>query len=127
MSQTPDQFFQTEIQAVYSKAAKDPVFRKLCVSNPNAAIKEATGTKVPDGLKIKIVDGDDAHLTFVLPRSGSTSGELRDEDLEQVSGGAQKDPLFMHKGETWTKGNPGGPGDKGDKGDQGDQGDQGDS
>jgi hypothetical protein len=90
MSQSPDQLFQTEILAVYRKAAKDPVFRKLCVSDPNAAIKDAAGVKVPDGVKIKIVDGDDAHLTFVLPRSGSASGELRDEDLEQVSGGATK-------------------------------------
>jgi hypothetical protein len=117
MSQTPDQLFQIEIQAVYSKAAKDPVFRKLCVSNPNAAIKEATGMKVPDGVKVKIVDGDDAHLTFVLPRSGSASGELRDEDLEQVSGGAQKDPLFVHREESWMKGNPGDKGSPGDKGD----------
>jgi hypothetical protein len=90
MSATPEQQINNAVQAVFAKAAADPVFRKLCISNPRAAIKQAADIDSPEWLKVKFVDGADADLTFVLPKPASTSGELRDEDLERVSGGDAK-------------------------------------
>lgn len=90
MSATPQQQIDDAIQAVFAKAATDPVFRKLCVSNPRVAIKQAVGIDSPEWLKVKFVDGADADLTFVIPKPASASGELKDEDLERVSGGEAK-------------------------------------
>jgi hypothetical protein len=87
MSQTLEEQFQAGIQTVYSKAASDPVFRKLCVSNPNAAIKQALGLEVPAWAKVKMVDAEGANFTFILPEPPPASGELKDEDLEHVAGG----------------------------------------
>jgi hypothetical protein len=90
MSTNLEQQIQTGVQAVYAKASNDPVFRQLCLSDAKAAIKVATGLETPAGLKVRFVDGNDAHLTFVLPGTKSASGELKDEDLEHVSGGDGK-------------------------------------
>jgi hypothetical protein len=117
MSTNVEQQIQSCTQAVYAKASADPVFRQLCLSDAKAAIKVATGLEMPAWVKVRFVDGNDAHFTFVLPDTKAASGELMDEDLEQVSGGAQKDPLFMHGEESWTKGSPGDKGNPGDKGD----------
>jgi hypothetical protein len=87
MSQTLEQQIQSGIQIVYSKAASDPVFRKLCVSNPKAAIKQALGFDVPAWAKVKMVDPEGANFTFILPQPATASGELKDEDLEHVAGG----------------------------------------
>jgi len=72
---------------VLSRAAKDAAFHKLCVSNPAAAIKQVTGEDVPKGFKVRFVENLDANLTLVLPDAVDSSGELKDEELEQVAGG----------------------------------------
>ena len=90
MSTALEQQIDAGVQAVYAKAGTDPLFRQLCMSDPKAAIKVATGLEIPAWLKVRFVDGNDAHLTFVLPKTKSASGELKDEDLEHVSGGLVK-------------------------------------
>jgi hypothetical protein len=98
MSQTLEQQIQAGIQTVYSKAASDPVFRKLCVANPNAAIKQALNLDVPAWAKVKMVDAEGANFTFILPEPPAASGELKDEDLEHVAGGAAKGPMVISPG-----------------------------
>jgi hypothetical protein len=98
MSQTLEQQIQAGIQTVYSKAASDPVFRKLCVANPNAAIKQALNLDVPAWAKVKMVDAEGANFTFILPEPPAASGELKDEDLEHVAGGAAKGPTIISQG-----------------------------
>jgi hypothetical protein len=98
MNQSLEQQIQTGIQTVYAKAATDPVFRKLCVSNPNAAIKQALDVDVPAWAKVKMVDTEGANFTFVLPEPKPVSGELKDEDLEHVAGGAAKGPMVISPG-----------------------------
>jgi hypothetical protein len=90
MSTTLEQQIESGTQAVYAKASIDPVFRQLCLSDAKAAIKVATGLETPAWLRVRFVDGNDAHFTFVLPETKPTSGELKDEDLERVSGGEAK-------------------------------------
>jgi hypothetical protein len=98
MSQTLEQQIQAGIQTVYGKATSDPVFRKLCVSNPNAAIKQALGLDVPAWAKVKMVDAEGANFTFILPEPPAPSGELKDEDLEHVAGGAAKNNMVISPG-----------------------------
>jgi hypothetical protein len=92
MSSISEQQMTSGINAVCKKAATDPTFRELCVSDAKAAIKKATGMDVPPGVKVKFVDAEGANYTFILPEPLSASGELKDEDLERVAGGAAKQP-----------------------------------
>ena len=85
---------QSTIEQVRKKASTDSEFRKLCLENPAGAVKEVSGKELPEGLIIKFVENAGAHMTFVLPDMIST-GELVEEDLEQVAGGAQGKPPYQ--------------------------------
>ena len=78
---------------VFARAATDPEFRALALSDGTAAVEEVIGVELPDGLKIRFVENEDAWLTLGLPpaRSGD---ELTDQELEAVAGGrgGQPDP-----------------------------------
>ncbi len=70
---------------VFVKAATDPEFRALALRNGTAAVEQVTGTHLPDGLKIRFVEGEGADLTLGLPPVHKT-GELSDRELEAVAG-----------------------------------------
>jgi len=74
---------------ILSRAAKDAAFNKLCVTNPAAACKQATGEDIPPNFKIRFVENMGANLTLVLPDMVDASGELKDAELEQVAGGGR--------------------------------------
>ena len=74
------------IEKVKELSVKDSGFRKLCLENPNEAIKKAAGKEVPTGIVIKFIENVDAHMTIVLP-DAPVSGELSDDALEGVAGG----------------------------------------
>lgn len=84
---------QEEVQQatlkVLTRAAKDPAFHQLCLTDAAAAIKEATGEEVPATFKIRFVANEGANMTLVLPDLVDSSGELKDEELEQVAGGSR--------------------------------------
>ncbi len=86
---------QEEIEQVIEKvkelSVKDSAFRKLCLENPNEAIKKAAGKEIPAGIVIKFIENVGAHMTIVLP-DAPASGELSDNDLESVAGGATTNP-----------------------------------
>lgn len=73
--------------AIKRKAMKDPEYRALALSNPNAAIAKVTSTPVPAGFKVKFVDNAGANYTVVLPDPVARVDELSDAELEQVAGG----------------------------------------
>ena len=81
---------QEEIEQVIEKvkelSVKDSAFRKLCLENPNEAIKKAAGKEVPAGIVIKFIENVGAHMTIVLP-DAPVSGELSYDALEGVAGG----------------------------------------
>ena len=54
-----------------------------------------SGKELPEGLIIKFVENAGAHMTFVLPDMIST-GELENEDLDQVAGGAPTGFTYKH-------------------------------
>ncbi len=75
------------VQKVLKKAGSDATFHALALSNPAAAVKEATGKDLPAGYTVRFVDNKGADLTLVLPDVAADSEELSDAELEQVAGG----------------------------------------
>ena len=80
---------QKVMAEVVKKAATDAEFRARCFADPSGAIEEVAGKPVPEGHKIQFVDGSGYDVTLVLPGLVEESGELSDEDLEQVAGGGR--------------------------------------
>ncbi len=64
---------------VYERSIQNPDFRNLCLSDPVAAIKEATGLDVPAGLNLQFVEKrEDLVYSFLLPpvpTTGAASGD----------------------------------------------------
>jgi hypothetical protein len=74
------------LKAVLKKASSDEDFRQKCISNPNAAIKEAAGIEVPTGVEIKFVEPGSA-IVVTLPPLGSGEAELDEQVLAAVAAG----------------------------------------
>ena len=85
-----DQRKQLEQQLI-EKAMKDETFRKRLIENPGAAIAAETGWKIPETVKIKILEEDSQTVYLVLPNVIGTNGqnELTDEELNSVAGGGR--------------------------------------
>ena len=79
---------QLEKQLI-EKALKDESFRKQLVENPGAAIEAETGRKIPETVKIKVLEEDSQTVYLVLPQAPvqSTEMELTEEELKSVAGG----------------------------------------
>ena len=78
--------FAEAIKAVMKRASADAEFRKLCLEDAEAAVREASGIELPAGVKIQFAEELEEQV-FLLPPLGD--GELSDEELENVSGGNQ--------------------------------------
>ena len=70
------------------KAAQDDAFRRELVENPSAAIGKVVGTQLPTDLKITVLEESSRQLYLVLP-ARRASGELAEEELAGVAGGAE--------------------------------------
>ncbi len=76
------------MDAVEAKATTDKEFRALCLSNPNEALRVATGKEIDPNYKIKFVEADPAyHETWALPAFKADADSLSDADLDMVAGG----------------------------------------
>ena len=75
------------IEQIVKRAQTDAEYRQLCLSDANAAAKEATGKELPAGYTLKFVENQGADLTVVLPDAIEESVELSDTELDQVAGG----------------------------------------
>ncbi len=84
MSWTEEKINQTIID-IKKRASEDEDFRKLCLDNPNTAIRKVSDMEVPEGVKINIIENDPGvDHTIILPPEGGT---LEDEVLEQIAAG----------------------------------------
>ena len=81
--------------AVKRQAMKDPEFRALALSNPNAAIAKINSTPLPTGFKVRFVDNAGANRTIVLPDPLARVDELSDAELEQVAGGRNNNNVVV--------------------------------
>ena len=73
---------------VVAKAWKDEKFRKELITNPKSVISKEFGVNLPDNVNVKVVEEDAKNLYMILPMNPKIEGELSDEQLEAVAGGA---------------------------------------
>lgn len=80
---------QQALDAVVARAAADPTFRRELLVNPREAIYRAFGVRIPDDFRVKFIERDaGVDALIVLPDLTSHEGELSDDELRAVSGGA---------------------------------------
>ena len=72
-------------QQVLAKAEEDGDFRTRLLEDPKAAIKDATGLSVPDGINIHVLEDNTTDYHLVLPPAGRN---LPDQEIGDVAGGA---------------------------------------
>jgi len=80
-------------QRVIDRAQKDADFRKLLTSNPREAVKSEVGVDLPSDLDIQVIEETANKIYLVLPPD-PPRGQLSDDQLESVSGGAIPAPMF---------------------------------
>ncbi|HEX3947292.1 MAG TPA: NHLP leader peptide family RiPP precursor [Acidimicrobiales bacterium] len=80
------------LQDIQHKAAVDLDFRAALTAEPRATLA-AEGIEVPEGMTIEIVEARLDHLPIVIPPV--QSGELTDDALDAVVGGAAATPSIL--------------------------------
>ena len=92
MSEWTEAEIEKAVLKMKKKAMTDADFRKLCLTDAAAAVKAACGKELPEGVKLKIVENDGAHMTIVLP--DMADGEMSEADLDRVAGGGAATGMF---------------------------------
>jgi hypothetical protein len=77
---------QAAIDAALKRAATDAEFRQLALKDASAAVQQVTGKPLPESFRVRVLERAGYDVTLVLPDLAET-GELADEELEQVAGG----------------------------------------
>jgi hypothetical protein len=52
---------------IIEKAWKDEQFRKELLADPNGAVERVTGQRLPEGIKVKVVEEGPDEVCLVLP------------------------------------------------------------
>jgi hypothetical protein len=80
---------QQAIEAIVARAEVDPPFRAALLRDPARAVSDAFGVSLPPGFRIRFIERaptDD--LLVVLTDPVGNAGELSDDQLDAVAGGA---------------------------------------
>jgi hypothetical protein len=78
------------LREVIERASTDREFRTRLLADPAAAIRHAFGVILPHNYRIRFIERPrELDALIVLPEFGH--GELDEDDLEQVAGGADTD------------------------------------
>ena len=77
-------------QQLIEKAMKDESFRKQLIENPGAAIEAVLERKIPESIKINVLEEDANTVYLILPQVSNQNSEmeLTDAELNAVAGGA---------------------------------------
>ncbi len=77
---------------ILDRAATDQVFRHQLIDDPKEVIYEEFGVAIPDAYRIRFVERDpELNALVVLPDFANSNGELCEDDLDHVCGGAGGD------------------------------------
>ena len=79
---------QKKMGQIIAKAWSDENFKHQLVANP-AAVLKAEGVEIPAGVAVRVMENTATVFHLVLPPK-PTTGELSDEQLENVAGGFSK-------------------------------------
>jgi hypothetical protein len=76
-------------QKLIEKAMKDESFRKQLIENPKEVIEAEFGKKIPESIKINVLEEDAQTVYLVLPQVSAQNSEmeLTDAELNTVAGG----------------------------------------
>ena len=75
--------WEDAIRAVFKQSLLSPEFRSLAISDPNAAILQATGSSAPDGLKLRFVENIEENV-LVLPSITVAPNRLTKKDISRI-------------------------------------------
>jgi Nitrile hydratase, alpha chain len=73
------------------KAYEDETFKQQLLADPKKIYAQELGTNIPDSFKIEVLEEKPNTIYLVLPKKNEAAGaegELSDESLEAVAGGA---------------------------------------
>ncbi len=88
---------QEALEQILTRAAADLEFRKALLADPRKTILDTLGLRIPSNFRVKFIERErDVDALIVLPDLQRQDGELDDDDLDAVAGGANPDP-----GPTW--------------------------
>ena len=71
---------------IITKAWVDEEFKKRLLADSTTVLKE-NGIEIPEGMTVKFVEGKENEILVPLTPRPYCTGELSDEDLENVAGG----------------------------------------
>jgi hypothetical protein len=72
------------------RSLEDEEFRRRLLDDPKGAVEQEIGTRLPQEIKLRVVEESPDTIYLVLPRSlplGGEGEELSDPELEAVAGG----------------------------------------
>ncbi len=72
---------------IHNRLAADPGFRDALLADPRAAVAGLLSVKLPDFVTVEVHEESLSHVHLVVPAKAA-AGEIADEDLEMVAGGA---------------------------------------
>ena len=75
------------------RSLQDEAFRQKLLADPQAALEEELGARLPDNIEIRAVEETADTVYLVLPSASleGEGGELSDRELEAVAGGGYLD------------------------------------
>jgi hypothetical protein len=86
---------QAALQKILARASVDVGFRTALLIDPRRAIMEGVGVRIPPGFRVKFIERDEnVDALIVLPDLERANGELRDDQLDWVSGGLDHSALW---------------------------------
>jgi hypothetical protein len=76
---------------IIQRSIEDDAFRQQLLEDPKAAVEQELGSRLPEEVRVETVEETAETIYLVLPgtpMAGAEGGELSDQQLEAVAGGA---------------------------------------
>jgi hypothetical protein len=73
------------------RSLEDDSFRQKLLDDPKGALEQELGDRLPESMKVRAVEESADTIYLVLPSTSAVGqgGDLSDEALEEVAGGAE--------------------------------------
>ena len=78
-------------RTIVQRSLQDEDFRQRVLDDPKGTLEQELGSGLPEGFEVRVVEESADTIYLVLPSAsalGDQGGELSDQELEAVAGGA---------------------------------------